>query len=93
MARLDRPALFWLDGHYSAGITARGDRDTPVLDELRHILSAQEARHVIVIDDAREFGVDPGYPTAEELTAFIRSMRPSARINIEDDSIRITPSL
>lgn len=37
LAVVDRPCLFWLDGHYSAGITARGDRDTPVAEELARI--------------------------------------------------------
>lgn len=27
---INQPALFWLDGHYSAGITARGVKDTPI---------------------------------------------------------------
>ena len=31
IAGLDQPALFWLDGHYSAGVTAKGDKDTPFL--------------------------------------------------------------
>jgi hypothetical protein len=26
---IDRPALFWLDGHYSAGVAAKGEKDTP----------------------------------------------------------------
>src|SRR2546425_12007741 len=27
MERIHQPALFWLDGHYSAGDTARGEKD------------------------------------------------------------------
>ena len=37
---LDRPALFWLDGHYSGGETAKGATETPVLAELEQILGA-----------------------------------------------------
>ena len=89
---IDQPALFYLDGHYSAGITARGTKDTPIYEELAHIFDTQNKKHVIVIDDARCFGKDPGYPSIQELREFIRSKRPDVEIEIEDDSIRITPS-
>ncbi|MEA3195831.1 MAG: hypothetical protein QOD26_4164 [Betaproteobacteria bacterium] len=89
--KIDQPALFYLDGHYSAGITARGTKDTPIYEELAHIFDTQNRKHVIVIDDARCFGNDPGYPSMQELREFIRSKRPDVEIEIEDDSIKITP--
>jgi hypothetical protein len=64
--KLDSKALFWLDGHYSGGVTALGDAVTPIQAELGHIL-ASPLHHVILIDDARLFGSDPGYPTVESL--------------------------
>jgi hypothetical protein len=88
---LDAPALFWLDGHYSEGITAKGPRDTPVVEELMHIYSDGALDHVVIIDDAREFGSDPAYPTLSELKRIVHGMRPSARVDVKDDSIRITP--
>jgi len=57
--RINQPALFWLDGHYSAGATAKGDKDTPIYEELTHIFSTQNSGHVVIIDDARCFGTDP----------------------------------
>ena len=87
---INQPALFWLDGHYSAGITARGIKDTPIYEELNHIFNTQQTGHVIVIDDARCFGSDPAYPTIEDLKGFIRSRRPDAVIEVEYDSITIT---
>ena len=89
--RIDQPALFYLDGHYSGGITAQGAKDTPIYEELSHIFE-HDPRHVIVIDDARCFGRDPDYPSLQELGEFIRSKRPDVEIEVEDDSIRITPS-
>jgi hypothetical protein len=91
LPRLRQPALFWLDGHYSAGFTARGSRDTPVLDELRHILTAPDAGHAILIDDAWCFGTDPAYPTLEELFAHVHALSPQVDVRVEDDRVRITP--
>jgi hypothetical protein len=88
--RIRQPALFWLDGHYCDGVTAKGAKDTPIYEELHHILSP-ESGHVIIIDDARLFGSDPGYPSVEELSEFIRSRAPGAGIVVQDDSIRVTP--
>lgn len=84
------PVLFWLDGHYLPG-SARGDKDTPIYDELDQILNAPEAGHVIIIDDARCFGGDAGYPTLRALEAHILARHATAQISVEDDMIRITP--
>lgn len=89
--KLDQPALFWLDAHYSGGVTARAEIDTPIFEELGHILQSKEKRHVVIIDDARCFGTDSAYPTIEELTQFVRRQRADVEILVEQDSIRITP--
>jgi hypothetical protein len=91
VTRIDRPALFWLDGHYSGGETAKGASDTPVYDELRHILNTADMGHVITIDDARHFGSDPAYPSIAELRELIAAERPELDFIVEDDIIRITP--
>ncbi len=91
MPRIHQPALFWLDGHYSAGDTAKGDKVTPLREELDQILRAPDLGHVIVIDDARCLGSDPAYPTLQAVTEFVLSHRPQARITVENDSMRITP--
>jgi hypothetical protein len=91
MPRIDQPALFWLDGHYSGGITARGAKDTPIFEELHHVLSSGVAGHVVIIDDARCFGMDPAYPTLDELFAFVGVLRPDVDLVVQNDSIRITP--
>jgi hypothetical protein len=63
---IEGPTLYWLDAHYSKGITARGDKETPVLQELSIIADRAQAGDVILIDDARHFGLHPGYPPARE---------------------------
>ncbi len=91
MHKINEPALFWLDAHYSAGVTAKGNKITPVYEELAHILNAPDRRHVIIIDDARDFGLNPAYPTIEELRNLGKSKRQNLEVNVWDDSIRITP--
>jgi hypothetical protein len=92
MKKINQPALFWLDGHYSAGNTARGEKDTPIMEELGCILNSEIAEHVIVIDDARCFGTDPSYPKLDQLKEYILSKKPAAQIRIEDDGIVVTLS-
>jgi hypothetical protein len=46
---------------------------------------------VIIIDDARCFGRDRDYPSIRELSDLVRSKRPDVDIEVQSDSIRITP--
>jgi hypothetical protein len=91
MSNLTEPAIFWLDGHYSDGITAKGDKDTPICEELDCILNSEIKGHIIIIDDARNFGSDSAYPTIQELKNIVFSISPNAEIVIKDDIIRIIP--
>lgn len=91
IASLDQAAVFWLDGHYSEGVTARGDKDTPIYEELTHIFNSPQKGHVIIIDDARLFGTDPAYPSIDELSRFAKAKNPNVTIEVENDNIRIVP--
>jgi hypothetical protein len=53
---LDEPAVFWLDGHWSMGDTARGDKDVPLYEELSAISKHHIKNHIIMIDDTRLLG-------------------------------------
>jgi hypothetical protein len=82
---ISAPALFWLDGHYSGGVTARGEKICPIYAELEHIFSSPFA-HVILVDDARLFTGKDDYPVLEELRRFI-SDNSDYRMNVENDII------
>ncbi len=90
---LTTSTLFWLDGHYSGISTAKGEKDSPVYEELAHIFNNPDLGHIIIIDDARFFGnpSHQGYPSLSDLKKFILSARPDAYISVENDSIRILP--
>lgn len=82
------PALFWLDGHYSGGITALGKKECPVWDEL-HSIQSSNLRFSIMIDDAREFSRNPAYPQLEEIFSHVESSLPSHRCFVENDIVFI----
>ncbi len=88
LATLDHPALFWLDGHYMGGTTARANRDSPVKTELAALLRHHTRGHLVLIDDARLFSGTEGYPTLDELRALVIRERPGSRVDLADDIIR-----
>jgi len=90
LKKVDRPALFWLDGHYSGGFTGRGTLDTPISAELEAILAHPVKRHVILIDDARCFNGNAGYPKLSALLAQFDE-HPLYRAWVSADIIRIEP--
>jgi hypothetical protein len=89
LMRIQRPCLFWLDGHFSGGITARGKHETPIRVEMETILNHPVKGHVILIDDAREFGKNPEYPTLSELRSLVRAHDERLVFEVWNDVIRI----
>lgn len=83
------PCLFWLDGHYSGGITAKGNLETPIIKELNHILNHYIKDHVILIDDSRMFIGRNNWPTIKEIKDLILIKRPDMIFEVKDDIIRI----
>lgn len=91
LAEAPEACLFWLDAHHSGGDTARGDRDTPIVEEIRSIFGRHGVDDVILIDDARDFVGDNDYPTIEELRTFVAGERPEWVFEVRDDIIRAHP--
>ncbi len=91
MPKLDKPTIFWLDGHYSGGVTALGSEETPIFSELDHIMSYPVRGHVILIDDARLFGTDPSYPTVNAVKEFVQKNGNDYTIDVDNDAIRMLP--
>jgi hypothetical protein len=85
---LSRPALFWLDGHYTGPGSARTDVASPIVREIETILAHPVSGHVVLIDDAREFTGQDGYPTIDALKDMVRRVQPRAEFAVEDDIIR-----
>ena len=76
----DDEIVFFLDGHFSGGITYFSDIETPILEELEFIkkIAGQTKKIVVLIDDVRcfktnEFQVSK-YPSLNRLVDFARNM-------------------
>lgn len=89
LVELRQKTIFWLDGHYSGGRTARGHVETPVLQELDHVLAHEVGGHVVLLDDARCFDGTNDYPTREHVISMARSRWPDCSIELVDDVICI----
>lgn len=91
MQYIKEPSFFWLDAHFNG----RGDGSNPIMDELRHVFYPK-IPHVVFIDDSHLFGVDPVYPTFDEINMLVREETryglPPYQIDILDDIIRIYPA-
>ena len=78
LPQLHEEINFWLDGHFSGGITHRGPKKTPIVDELRciEINLSNFSRIVVLVDDVRCFNpVRPeyrGYPPLDVLVDWAR---------------------
>jgi len=89
LKEISSPCIFWLDGHFSSGITAKGDKDTPINEEINSIFQHSIKNHVILIDDARLFNGQNDYPEINYLKQNINLLAPEYYFEVIDDIIRI----
>ncbi len=65
VAELTRPAIFWLDSHWSGGKTYGENDECPLIEEIRAI-NVSKSPHFLFIDDARLFTSPPPLPHRKE---------------------------
>lgn len=86
------PTLFYLDGHWSSGVTGRGASDCPIIPELDAIFARGNHDDVVLIDDARLFcagrvndgGGDP-WPDVSTLQELFCARYPDWLFDLRDD--------
>jgi hypothetical protein len=93
----NKPAVFWLDGHWSGGETAGEDDECPLLSELETL--SQRQGDVILIDDARLFLSAPPaphrpeqWPTFPEIARLLTKQPNPPFVQIIDDVIFSVPA-
>lgn len=83
--------LFWLDGHFSGVGTGGGDDVCPIIKEIRLIAQSNRNDHCILIDDARCFTGEDGYPTLDATLAELRLINGSYKLQVDRDCIMALP--
>ncbi len=63
LGKVKTKTVFWLDAHYSGGITSGSKDKTPIELELKEILKNWRHGNIILIDDADLFNGSNNYPT------------------------------
>ena len=86
---INEPIIFWLDGHYSGDITAKGVLETPIIKELKTVLEHAVKNHVILVDDARLFNGTRDYPTVKEVQDFLSGYSKDYKFEIKEDILVI----
>ena len=76
LGTLQEPALFWLDAHWSGGVTARAQSETPLVQELELIAQHSVVDHVVLIDDAQLLGNGTDYPSRDAVRGLVARHRP-----------------
>jgi hypothetical protein len=88
LAKLSRPALFWLDAGYYGWAGLQGDKQRLTV-ELDSILEHSINSHIILMDDARGLNGQNGAPTVAQVKQHIELTFPRRKVSVKHDIMRI----
>ena len=87
--RIDLPAIFWLDAHYSGEGTALGAVKAPILQEIELIGSSDVREHIVIVDDVSDFSAAEGYPPLSSILGALEAINPKYKFYFDyDERIR-----
>lgn len=91
VAQIDSPCLFWLDGHYSGGITALGEIQAPLVQEIQIIGKSPIKNHVIAIDDISDFSAAEQNAPLSKVLETIEKINPQYKFYFDYDMLFALP--
>ena len=84
----EKSVMFWLDGHYYAGVDRLVEDESPIVGELEAIRNSKVDPVVVLVDDVREFDGSRGYLTIDELKAQLDGLAEGRQFYHLDDIFR-----
>ena len=88
LKKIEAPATFWLDWHYSAIPRVDDKAQIPILKELDAIYHHDIKTHTILVDHVRLFGtIDFDYIELEDILKKVREINPNYLISFLDGYI------
>lgn len=88
---LDKPSIFWLDGHYSGEGTAKGELEAPIIQELEAIRHGSRNDHIIIIDDVSDFSAAKGNTPLSSVLSTLESINGEYRFYFDYDMLFALP--
>ena len=82
----DSKFTYWLDGHYSGGVTAKGDKECPLREELESILSRDVEGELIYVDDMRHYKNHPDI-NLNDILDLLKKYKPNAKYRFEESDL------
>ena len=78
---IEQPIVYWLDSHYSGGVTEMSNLETSILLEIEAIIKRNNPNDVIFIDDYKDFG-RKDYPSIELIKSLFLSGNEKAKFKV-----------
>lgn len=90
---INESCIYFLDAHYSGGLTAKGNKDSALSDELKAILPRlSKYDDVILVDDTYNLSDHNGYLSKNTVTNKVMSVRPDYAVEEKDFILMAYPS-
>lgn len=82
---LDEPCIYFLDAHYSAGLTAKGNKSSALEDEMKTIISRlPKYNDVVLVDDTYDLADTNGYLSTATIRKMVLEAKPDYVVEEQD---------
>lgn len=89
VAGINEPAIYYLDAHHFCWSDVKGDKESPILEEIDAIMNGAKSDYIILIDDSRQ--LQWYMEERGGVNKVLNDLLPKYEIMIVDDMLSIIP--